>query len=205
MSGPAWTLSNSRQSSTVLAIGPSTLRRLCQPIVLGTMGMRPIDGRKPMTLQKAAGFLSDPPRSLPSAIGNIRQASAAAAPPLLPPATLVRSYGFRVAPNKGLNVFEPAPNSGVLVLPMIMAPAFRMRSTINASDFGTRSRKMGEPMVVRIPRVWTRSLIAMGSPASGPVFSPWLIARSITSACARASSVGTSVQMALICPFNCSM
>ena len=38
MSGPAWTLSNSRQSSTVLAIGPSTLRRLCQPIVLGTMG-----------------------------------------------------------------------------------------------------------------------------------------------------------------------
>jgi hypothetical protein len=57
------------------------------------------------------------------------QANATAAPPLLPPQVLFKSYGLRVAPNNALNVCEPAPNSGVLVLPMTMAPARRTRST----------------------------------------------------------------------------
>jgi hypothetical protein len=60
------------------------------------------------------------------------QASATAAPPLLPPQVLLVSYGFSVAPNTGLNVCEPAPNSGTLVLPMVIAPARWMRSTISA-------------------------------------------------------------------------
>ena len=55
--------------------------------------------------------------SLPSAIGTMPHASATAAPPLLPPQVFVRSYGLRVAPNTVLNVCEPAPNSGVFVLP----------------------------------------------------------------------------------------
>ena len=50
-------------------------------------------------LQNAAGLRSEPPKSLPSATGSIRDASAAAVPPLLlPPALFVRSYGLRVAP-----------------------------------------------------------------------------------------------------------
>ena len=48
---------------------------------------------------------------------------------LLPPQVRATSYGLRVAPNSALNVCEPAPNSGVLVLPMTIAPARLMRST----------------------------------------------------------------------------
>ena len=43
---------------------------------------------------------------------------------------------MRVAPKTSLNVCEPAPNSGVLVLPMITAPAARRRSTIRLSAVG---------------------------------------------------------------------
>ena len=77
--------------------------------------------------------------SLPSAIGSMPQASATAAPPLLPPQVLVVSYGFSVAPNTGLNVCDPAPNSGVLVLPTRIAPARRIRSTSSESSAGTKS------------------------------------------------------------------
>jgi hypothetical protein len=62
-----------------------------------------------------------------------------AAPPLLPPHVLVRSYGLRVAPKTSLKVWDPAPNSGVFVLPQVIAPAARMRVTISASRVGTLS------------------------------------------------------------------
>ena len=75
--------------------------------------------------------------SLPSAIGIIPHASATAAPPLLPTQVRVSSYGLRVGPNTRLKVCEPAPNSGVFVLPQVIAPAARMRVTISASLVGT--------------------------------------------------------------------
>ena len=96
----------------------------------------PGEGRSPTTLQNAGGLRSDPPASLPSAIGSIRAATATAAPPLLPPHVFVRSYGFRVAPNTVLKVCDPAPNSGVFVLPTVMAPAVRIRVTMSASRVG---------------------------------------------------------------------
>jgi hypothetical protein len=49
-------------------------------------------------LLKLPGFLSEPPLSLPSAIGSMPLASDAAAPPLEPPALWVVSYGFTVVP-----------------------------------------------------------------------------------------------------------
>src|SRR5579863_8504911 len=109
-------------------MGPTTLSGL-QAFRDGKFGTRPGDGRKPTTEQKLAGLRSEPPKSLPSAIGSIPQASATAAPPLEPPQVFVRSQGFRVGPNIGLKVCEPAPNSGVLVLPIVMAPARCVRST----------------------------------------------------------------------------
>jgi len=136
-SGPAITLRNSATSPTDRAIGPETASGDHDPDSFGT---RPGDGRKPTTLQKAAGFRSEPPVSLPSAIGAIPQASDTAAPPLLPPQVLPRSYGLRVAPKSVLNVCDPAPNSGVLVLPSVTAPAARIRVTISASRVGTLSR-----------------------------------------------------------------
>src|SRR5439155_4728717 len=39
-----------------------------------------------------------------------------------------RSYGFRVAPNIALVLLGPKANSGVLVLPITIAPAARRRS-----------------------------------------------------------------------------
>ena len=86
-------------------------------------------------------------KSLPSATGSMRVASATAAPPLLPPADLVGSKALRVAPKTSLKVCEPRPNSGVLVLPMTMQPAAFIRSTMSASWSGTRSASSGEPSV----------------------------------------------------------
>src|SRR5579884_814746 len=134
-SGPAITESRSATSRTVRAIGPTTLI-LLQAAVVGTTGMRPGDVRKPTTEQKLAGLRSDPPMSLPSAIGSMPQASATAAPPLLPPHVFDTSQGFLVEPNTRLNVCEPAPNSGVLVLPIVIAPAAWMRSTSSVLKSG---------------------------------------------------------------------
>src|SRR5437764_15375621 len=92
------------------------------------LGTRRGEGRKPTTLQNAAGLRSDPPVSDPVATGTSPQANATAAPPEDPPHVLVRSYGLCVAPKTLLNVCDPAPNSGVLVLPTIIAPARRIRA-----------------------------------------------------------------------------
>src|SRR2546421_1234615 len=135
-SGPAIVDSSSAASPTVRAIGP------CTPsgdhgVRVGQVGTRPGVGRSPTTLQNDAGLRSEPPRSLPSASTHIPVASAAAAPPLLPPADLSSAYGLRVAPNTGLNVCEPAPNSGTLDLPRVIAPAARIRATASSSRAGT--------------------------------------------------------------------
>src|SRR5688572_2193960 len=130
-------LRNRAASATERAIGPHT-ENGDHPLV--SVGTRPGDGRSPTTLQNAAGFRSEPPTSEPSASGTMPHASATAEPPLLPPHVFVRSYGFRVAPKTVLNVCDPAPSSGVFVLPTVIAPAARIRVTISASRVGTLSR-----------------------------------------------------------------
>ena len=45
-------------------------------------------------------------------------------------------FSKRVAPNRRLTVLAPAPNSGVLVLPTTIAPAYLARVTA-ASSLGT--------------------------------------------------------------------
>src|SRR6187200_797226 len=133
-SGPAIALRKSAISATVRAIGPLTAKG---PHDVDSFGTRPGEGRRPTTLQKAGGLRSEPPASLPSASGSIRAATAVAAPPLLPPHVFVVSYGLRVAPKTVLNVCDPAPNSGVFVLPTVIAPAARIRVTSRASRVGT--------------------------------------------------------------------
>src|SRR5581483_399065 len=133
---PAKTLRKNAQSATFRATGPGT-GRVNQPSCVGTLETRPGEGRSPTTLQKLGGFRREPPMSLPSAKGTIPQASATAPPPVLPPQVLVKSYGLRVGPNTGLNVCEPRPNSGTLVLPITMAPACFSRWTTRQSKSGT--------------------------------------------------------------------
>src|SRR5579883_1188621 len=89
-SGPAMALRNSATSGTVRAMGPSTLS-VDHAFPLGNSGTRPGAVRNPTTPQNAAGLRSEPPISLPLAIGVIPQASATAAPPLDPPQVLLRS------------------------------------------------------------------------------------------------------------------
>src|SRR5262245_58193211 len=136
-SAPEIALRNSATSATVRAIGPLTESGDHE---LDSLATRPGEGRRPTTLQNAGGLRSEPPVSLPSAIGNIRAATAVAAPPLLPPHVFVTSYGFRVAPNTVLKVCDPAPNSGVFVLPSVIAPAACILVTMSASFVGTLSR-----------------------------------------------------------------
>ena len=107
--------------------------------------------------------------------GRSRRRTAASRPRPRPPrrrwsrpACASRSYGLRVAPKTALNVCEPAPNSGVFVLPITIAPAARRRSTSSESCSGTCSANSGEPYVVRIPAVSSRSLTAIGRPCRAP-------------------------------------
>ena len=100
--------------------------------------------------------------------GRLTRATAAAAPPDEPPAVRERSHGFRVAPNSGLSVSGLWPNSGVVVLPIRIAPASRRRRTGTASSAGIWSAKMNEPIVVRTPAVNTSSFTENGTPWSGP-------------------------------------
>ena len=103
-------------------------------LCVGWAGTRPVDGRKPTTLQKLAGLRSDAPRSEPSAKGSMPQATETAAPPDEPPQVLLASNGLSVVPNTALKVCEPAPNSGVFVLPSVIAPAACRRSTRSESS-----------------------------------------------------------------------
>ncbi len=86
-SGPAIVDSSIATSRTVRPIGPTTEGVLRKP----SLGTRPKLGRSETRLAQAAGLRSDPMKSLPSATGSIRKASADPAPPLLPPALRVVS------------------------------------------------------------------------------------------------------------------
>src|SRR5579862_8716673 len=167
-------------------------------------GISPGVVRSPTRPQKAAGFLMLEARSEPSANGTIPVATAAAAPPLLPPGVSRVSNGLRVGPKTGLNVWAPAPNSGVFVFPTTTAPACLSSATCGASNDGTYEAKIGEPNVVLIPAVSARSLIAMGSPCSGPRNSP-RAARESSSAAAEAACSGASVTIALTAGLTASI
>src|SRR5579862_5223521 len=78
-SAPASTLNKSAASATFRAIGPVT-PIVDQAFPTAAVGTRPGATRKPTTLQKEEGFRSEPPLSLPSAIGTIPQAKLTAAP-----------------------------------------------------------------------------------------------------------------------------
>src|SRR3954471_11188045 len=89
-SGPAIVLSANARSATERPRHPEVLRVDHAKAAFG-LGTRPGDGRKPTTLQNAAGFRSEPPVSDPLATGTSPQANATAAPPDDPPQVFVRS------------------------------------------------------------------------------------------------------------------
>src|SRR5881628_3277101 len=65
---------------------------------------------------------TEPPPSVPRATGPQPLATAAAAPPLLPPGVCATLQGLRVTPKSWLSVTALNPNSDVVVLPRSTAP-----------------------------------------------------------------------------------
>src|SRR5256885_789474 len=80
-----------------------------------------------------------PPESLPSPSGEPPAAMIAASPLLLTPGERLMSYGLRVPPCSGLQLFSPWIG-GQFVFPMRIAPARRIPATTVASWSGSRAR-----------------------------------------------------------------
>src|SRR5882724_8675685 len=93
----------------------------------GPSGLRARDGFIPKTPEADAGIRIEPPPSLACAIGRIRAATAAAAPPDDPPDECARFQGLRVGPNSRDSVVGISPNSGLELLPKIATPLWRKR------------------------------------------------------------------------------
>ncbi len=89
-------------------------------------------------------------------------------------------------------------------LPSRIAPALASRSTIAASIVGTKSFRILDPHVVRMPRVRNRSLIAYGTPCRGPRYRPFRISDSARFAAA-AAAFARIVMNELILPSCSSM
>src|SRR3712207_1201965 len=90
--------------------------------------------------QKAAGILIEPPPSVPTLNGPMPRATAAALPPLEPPAVRVGAQGFTVTPVRGLSVTPFHPYSGVVVFPRRTAPCSLSRAATGRSE----ERRAGE-------------------------------------------------------------
>src|SRR5207244_12066231 len=93
--------------------------------------------RSPPMPQSAAGCLTEPPVSEPSAHGASPAATAAADPPPEPPGTRAGSHGLRLGPKAEFSVDEPIANSSVFVLPSSCSPAALQRAATVESKTGT--------------------------------------------------------------------
>ena len=110
-------------SSTDRAIGPTVSRDMASGTTPSS-GYRPVVGLKPITPQNAAGTRSDPPVSVPSAARTRPPATAAALPPLEPPALRLSDLrGLRTKPKAVLSEVTPNASSCMLALAMTWAPA----------------------------------------------------------------------------------
>lgn len=82
-------------------------------------------GFRPTSAHSDAGMRIDPPPSLAWATGTIPAATAAAEPPLEPPAECPGFHGLRVGRWAAGSVVMVVPNSGTLVRPRKTNPAAR--------------------------------------------------------------------------------
>src|SRR5579864_9228522 len=134
--------------------------------------MRPGVGFRPQIPLKCAGTRMEPPPSLPTPPAEHPDAIAAASPPLEPPGVRDRSQGLLVRPYRRLSVSHAIRSSGVLVVPRIMAPAFRKHQTSGASCTATRPARSLLPASQRMPFTSIALLMLIGIPCNGPTLSP---------------------------------
>ena len=155
--------------------------------------------------QNAAGMRTLPAPSVPTESGPMPEATAAAVPPDDPPGVLAGFHGLRVMPVSGELVSALQPNSGVVVLPRITAPASRRRAVAGAStSHGPAGSTVREPRSVGQPAARMRSFADTGTPSSAPHGAPRCQRASLARAAASASS-GARWQKALRTGFKRSM
>ena len=154
-------------SRTDQVITPSASARATS----GPIDTRPREGLRPTTPHHPAGRRMEPETSLPWAMGTIRAATAAAAPPLDPLTERVRSHGLRVGPNAPGWVVGWEASSGALLVPSVTRPAARSRAPtgVSSGQRKPRSRSMALPMKCGTP-AWhaPASFRRKGTPANGP-------------------------------------
>ena len=155
--------------------------------------------------QNAEGMRIEPAPSEPWWSGPSPAAAAAPAPALEPPDVMPVFHGLRVMPVSGLSPSAFQPNSGVVVLPSMIAarlvqPAHVRRVHLGhaAGEDVRAAHRAARPCVKR------RSLIENGRPWSGPSGSPVITACSAARAAASAASAVT-VQNALSVGFSRSI
>src|SRR5690606_18971169 len=130
--------------------------------------MRPKVGLSATVPVNEAGIRTDPPPSVPTDQVPIPSPTAAAAPPLEPPAVSSAPHGLPVAPWRSESVTPFQANSGVVFLPRNTAPAARSRATAGAStSHGPASSIRALPRSVGQPLVSRMSLMDMGMPSTG--------------------------------------
>ena len=190
-SGRFSTFISSAASATLIVCGPR-----CATVPIGESGYagtRPKLGFRPKLPQKPAGMRTLPAPSVPTESGPMPAATAAAVPPDEPPGVFAGFHGLRVMPVRGELVSPLQPNSGVVVLPRITAPASRSRAVAGASTshacFGSTVR---EPRKVGQPLARIRSLIETGTPSSSPSGAPDFQRLSLAAAEASAESGSTT-------------
>src|SRR6516165_11916606 len=119
--------------------------------------------------------------------------TAATAPPDDPPGVLRVSHGLRVTPVNGLSVTAFQPNSGIVVLPMRIAPCSRRRATAGASCFAGSLDVSLEPNRVGMPATSRLSLMPTGTPSMRPLGAPAVQRASASLACLRALAIHPAV------------
>src|SRR5262245_18218609 len=114
--------------------------------------------------QNIAGWRIEPPVSVPSVAGRMREATAAAEPPDEPPGTSFVFHGFFMVPKYEVTVDEPIAYASMLSLPIATMPA-ALRRPVTCDSYGaTKFSSIRDPQVVRQPSVRNRSLWQMGTP-----------------------------------------
>ena len=191
----------SAQSSAVRAIGPVLER---SPVSEGGQaGTRPNVALRPTRPLKLDGMRTEPPPSVPMAIGPSPAATAAPAPPEEPPGVRSRFQGLRVMPFRGESVTPLWPYSELVLWAKTMAPASRSRATAGASASAGALSVSLLPIEAGQPLARTSSLIETGTPSSGDSGSPFFQRRSEARAALSASRPSTRVKALMAgCSFS---
>src|SRR5918912_1059586 len=113
--GPDTTSRNAAASRTVRVMPPYTTSPLHESPLSGPSEIRPRDDFNPTSPHVDAGIRIEPPPSPPWPSGTMRDATAAAVPPLDPPGDRSRFHGLRVGPYASGSVDGRSPSSGQFV------------------------------------------------------------------------------------------